>query len=142
MNPVHIFPSYFPKIQSNIIIPSTPRSYVWSLSFRFGDKNLYAFLISPLSATWTSISSSLTYQSKNIWWSKQVMKLLTMQCSPICLPFLFGPNILLGTQFSKILNLCSSLSEFWTPTKQHLLWHYTEYPKWESLSHNTMCIKP
>jgi len=29
MHPVHTFPPYFPKIHSNIIFPSTPRSSEW-----------------------------------------------------------------------------------------------------------------
>jgi len=33
----HNFPSYFHKIRSNIILPSTPRSSKWSLPFRFYD---------------------------------------------------------------------------------------------------------
>jgi len=32
---VHTFPLYFPKIHSNIIFPSAPRSSVWSSPFRF-----------------------------------------------------------------------------------------------------------
>jgi hypothetical protein len=32
MHPVHTFPPYSPKICSNIIFPSTPRSSEWSLS--------------------------------------------------------------------------------------------------------------
>jgi hypothetical protein len=31
-------PLYFPKIYSNIILPSTPRSSEWSLPFRFSDR--------------------------------------------------------------------------------------------------------
>jgi hypothetical protein len=37
--PVHIFPPCFSKIHSNIIFPSTPRSYTWSLPLRFSNKN-------------------------------------------------------------------------------------------------------
>jgi hypothetical protein len=33
MNPVHTFPPYFSKIHSNIILPSTPRSYELPLPF-------------------------------------------------------------------------------------------------------------
>jgi hypothetical protein len=29
MNPIHTFPPYFPKIHSNVIFPSTPRSSEW-----------------------------------------------------------------------------------------------------------------
>jgi hypothetical protein len=39
MHPVHYFLPYFPKINSNIIFPSTFRSSMWSLSFRFSDQN-------------------------------------------------------------------------------------------------------
>jgi hypothetical protein len=39
MSPVHNFPPYFPKIYSNIILPSTSRSSEWSLRFRFSDQN-------------------------------------------------------------------------------------------------------
>jgi len=46
MNPVHTFPPYFPKIRSNIILPSTPRSSEWSFPCSFSDKKfLYAFLM-------------------------------------------------------------------------------------------------
>jgi len=39
MQPVHIFPPYFPKIHSNIILPSMTRSSEWPLHFRFADQN-------------------------------------------------------------------------------------------------------
>jgi len=59
MNPVHNFPLYFPKIHSNIILPSTSSLYEWSLPVRFSKqtnkqtkktkkkqkKTLYAFII-------------------------------------------------------------------------------------------------
>jgi len=37
-NLVHIFPPYFPKIHSNIILPPTPRSSELPLPFRFSDQ--------------------------------------------------------------------------------------------------------
>jgi hypothetical protein len=40
MNPVHSFLLYFPKIQTNIKIPSTPVPSEWSLPFEFSDQNL------------------------------------------------------------------------------------------------------
>jgi hypothetical protein len=46
INPVHAFPPYFPKINSNIIFPSMPRSSEWSLPFRFSYQNV--FLVSPM----------------------------------------------------------------------------------------------
>jgi hypothetical protein len=49
MNPVHTLPPNLPKKCSNIL-PSTLRSYGWSLPFMFSDQNL-VFLISPIYAT-------------------------------------------------------------------------------------------
>jgi hypothetical protein len=39
MNPVHTFPPCFRNIHLNVISPSTPLSYEWSLPFRFSDQN-------------------------------------------------------------------------------------------------------
>jgi hypothetical protein len=48
MNPVHTFPRYFPKIECNITLPSTPNSSKWPLPFRFSDQHFYAVLLSLL----------------------------------------------------------------------------------------------
>jgi len=48
---VHTFPIYFPKIHSNTILPSSPRSSEWSLPFGFPTEILYAFLTSPMRTT-------------------------------------------------------------------------------------------
>jgi len=48
MHPVHTLPPYFPKIHSNIIFPSMPRSSKWSFPSGFLAKILYALLISPI----------------------------------------------------------------------------------------------
>jgi hypothetical protein len=40
MHPAHTFPSYHPKIYSNIILPSTPRSSIKAPPFTFSNKNL------------------------------------------------------------------------------------------------------
>jgi hypothetical protein len=53
-NPVHTFPSYFPKTHFNIILTTTPRSSEWSLPFRFLDQNLYTFHTSPMRATFSA----------------------------------------------------------------------------------------
>jgi len=57
LNPVHNFPLYYPKIHSYTNLPL----YLGILSglFRFSNKILYRFLISPMHATWPAISSSL-----------------------------------------------------------------------------------
>jgi hypothetical protein len=54
MNPVHILPPYFPKIDSHIIFHSTPRTSKWSLHFRCLTKILLAFLISSMRATFST----------------------------------------------------------------------------------------
>jgi hypothetical protein len=51
MNPIQNVPFYFPKIHSNIIFPSTPRSSEWLFPSGFQTKILYAFLISPMRST-------------------------------------------------------------------------------------------
>jgi hypothetical protein len=42
----------FPQIHSNIIFPSMSTSYKWLFPSDFPDKMSYAFLISPMRATW------------------------------------------------------------------------------------------
>jgi hypothetical protein len=86
MNPVHTFPPYFPKIHSNIIFPSTPRSSERSLSFRFSDKKLQAFLLPPPRATWPSylilldlITLIITDEAHKLW------------CSSLCRHHLLPP---------------------------------------------------
>jgi len=50
INLIHTFPLYFPKIHSNIIFPSMPRSFKWSRPFRFSNHNIVC--ISYLSHAW------------------------------------------------------------------------------------------
>jgi len=40
MYPAHMFPPYFSKIHSNIILPSMPRSSEWFLAFRLSNENI------------------------------------------------------------------------------------------------------
>jgi hypothetical protein len=40
MNPFHTFPSYFPKIQSNVTLPSTSRCPERPFPFRFSNQNI------------------------------------------------------------------------------------------------------
>jgi len=49
MRPVHNPPPFFPKIHSNTVLPSTPRSSKLSSPFRFSDQNIVYF-ISPMRA--------------------------------------------------------------------------------------------
>jgi len=89
MNPVRNLTPYFPKIHSNIILPSTPMSYELSLLFRFSNQNsLCIFNLShpchmahPSRPPWFD-------DRNNFWWSVQVMKLLIIKSSPASRHFL------------------------------------------------------
>jgi len=48
---VHELPSHSLKIHCSMLLPSTPRSYKWSLSLIFIHRNLYAPLLSSIRAT-------------------------------------------------------------------------------------------
>jgi len=79
----------FSKVRSNIILPSTPRSSEWSLSFGISDQNFVC--ISRLSRAYfiDRLSHPPRYcQLNNIFWSVQVMKLLVMQSPPASCHFL------------------------------------------------------
>jgi hypothetical protein len=81
MHPVHTFTPCFPQNYYNTTFPSTPRSSKWSLP----SNNLHDFLKSTVHATCPPISHSLIWSSNNIWWIVQVMKLLIMQSSSVCI---------------------------------------------------------
>ena len=51
LDPFHTTTFYFLKTPLNTILPSTPESPKWSLSFRFPTKTLYTPLLSPIRAT-------------------------------------------------------------------------------------------
>jgi hypothetical protein len=106
VNSVHNPPASLPKIHSNLILTSTPRSFKWSLSLGISHHNPVHF--SPLScpphSPWFDLPN-------NIWWLVLIMKLSILQLSPFSVTSsLLGPNILLSTLFSDNLSLCSSLN--------------------------------
>jgi hypothetical protein len=106
MNPVYKLAIYFPKFHYNINLPSRPRSYKWSLSFRFFNQNIVCIYLShPCYMPHPSRPFRLDHLN-NIWWSVQVMNLLIMQCSPATSSVSIL-NILLGTLFSYTLNVYS-----------------------------------
>jgi len=51
MKPVHIFPPFVSKIESNMILPSMPWSSEWSHPLILLIRIWYTFLISPVCAT-------------------------------------------------------------------------------------------
>lgn len=73
MNPVHNLPFCSFKIWFNLIPPSTPRSYKWSLPFRFSDQKF----------------SSISNHPSNILWSVQVMQLFNKHFSSVPRHFLY-----------------------------------------------------
>jgi hypothetical protein len=48
---IHNFLPHFPKVRSNIVLPSTPRSLKCFYLLSFVTWSLYAFLVSPMCAT-------------------------------------------------------------------------------------------
>jgi len=108
MHPVHTLTTYFPQIHSNIILPPTLRTSKLSLPFRFFYQNFVCishlthvcYMPHPCRSPWLD--------HPNNSWSVQLMKLLIMQ--PPVISSLLHPHILLSTQFSNTINLCSSLS--------------------------------
>jgi len=72
MHPVHTLPTYFPKIQTNIVLPFMPQSSKWSLPFRFSTQNIVC--ISHLSHP---CYMPLPFHPP--WWRVQGMNLLIMQ---------------------------------------------------------------
>ena len=82
LDSVHNPASYFMKIHLNIILPTTPGSPKWSLSFRFHHQNpVYA---SPLSHTRNMPRPSHRfYHPNNIGWGVQIIQLLIMQLPPL-----------------------------------------------------------
>jgi len=105
IHPVHNFPSYFPKIDSNIILPSTLISSLHVL----GPKFCTHFFLSQ--ACYIPCPSHLSQfgHPNNIRWSVQVMKFLILQSFPASRHLLplrskFYPQHL----FSDSLNMFSS----------------------------------
>jgi len=112
MNPVHKFSHYYPKIHSNIILPSNPRSSDCIFPSGFPTNIFYVFFISPMRAMWSSHTILLDLiplikfgEAYKIWSSS-----LCSVLQPLATSFLLGPNILLSTLFPNPSNLRSDLS--------------------------------
>ena len=110
LEPVHNPTSHFLKIHLNIILPSTPGSPQWSLSFRFPTKTLYTTPPHTCYMPRPSHSSQF-YQPHNTGWGVHIINfsLRSFLHSPATLTLL-GPNILLSTIFSDTLTVSSSVN--------------------------------
>jgi hypothetical protein len=111
VKPFHTLPAYLPKIHPNPILPSTPRSSEWSLSFGLSHQNPAQF--SPLSHACHMPRPPHFPRfdlPNDMWWRVQIMKLPIVQLSPLFPSSFLGPNILLSTLFSSTLSLRSSLN--------------------------------
>ena len=101
------------KVSFNIILPSMPRLFKWSLSLRFPDQNPlsiplfppYVSHSAPISFFLILIIQIIFYEGYKSWYP------LTVQYPSAPCSSLLGPNTFLSTLSSHILTLCSSLKE-------------------------------
>jgi hypothetical protein len=73
MHQVDNFPHNFPKIHSNVILPSTPRSSEWSLPFSMIPDKRKSILFWRQMVTYTC----------NIWWGWQIQSLNQEKCETL-----------------------------------------------------------
>ena len=113
VDPVYTPISHFLKIHLNIILPSMPGSYKWSLSLRFLHQN--PVYTSPLPHTryvsHPSHSSRFYHPENNL--VQEYRTLSSSLCSFLHFPVtssLLGTNILLSILFSNTFSLHSSLN--------------------------------
>jgi len=105
-HPVHIFPSYFPKIDSNIILPFMPTSSDWSLPFSFSDHNfVYISRPSPTCYTPHPFHPPWLDKPNNILWSVHFINAYKLNVKNYFLNFHFEcRSKLLLMQFTTCLN--------------------------------------
>jgi len=101
IHPVHTLPSYFSRINFNIILPSTPRSSKWSLHL-FSNQNFACMRA-------RCPTHLILFDHRKTHGEKPIIMFFIMKSFPFSVPSsLLGPNILLRNLFSNTLNLCSS----------------------------------
>lgn len=83
MNPVDTPPLNFLNIQINITLPPILRSSKWSFSFRLSNWNLVCTSFHPHVYYKQCLPHPPQFDSCNIWWREQIMKLLVIQFSSI-----------------------------------------------------------
>jgi hypothetical protein len=88
MHPIHTTPTYFPKIHSNIILPSRPTASKWSLSVRFPNENSECIPHLSHECNMSRLPHPPLFEyPNNILWRVQVIKFI-MQSSPASRHFL------------------------------------------------------
>jgi hypothetical protein len=117
----HLSLPCFLKIQFNINLPSSPTSSFLNVS---APKFCMHLCCSPYVPHDPPISFFLTwYQTNNIWWAVQIMKLLTVQSSPFLRSLsLLGPNIVLIEVVREILRIRKILSWVYQSCF-NVIWH-------------------
>jgi hypothetical protein len=92
-NPIHNPTTYSFNIHFNNIFPPTPRSFEWSLPFRFTNQNCVCISHSSRACYISHPSHPPWFDHPNdIWRSVRVMKLLIMQISSLSLQQIHIPQ--------------------------------------------------
>ena len=114
VNPVHGPTFHFLNIRHNIILPSTPESYKWFLSFMFPTKTVHAPLLSSIRATCPGCIIILDLIARTIQGEEYFyISLSSSLCSSLHSPVpssLLSPNIVFSILFSNTLSQRSFLN--------------------------------